>query len=77
VQRSPRLRLAWVNPGPQSVPGDSPPRAPLSLVAAPPPVPGRRVKLDLAIERHLEGHDGLSEQEFLLVFSGRQVHSSG
>jgi hypothetical protein len=68
VQRTSRLRLAWVNPGPLSAPGPS--RVALSLVAAP-PVPARPIKLDLAIERHLGGQDGLSEGEFLLTFSGR------
>ena len=67
MQRTSRLRLAWVNPDPHSAPG---PRAALGLVAAP-PVPARPIKLDLAIERHLGGQDGLSEGEFLLTFSGR------
>jgi hypothetical protein len=73
VQRSPRLRLAWVHPGTPSAPDHSP--VALTLVAAP-PVPARPVKLDLAIERHLGGHDGLSEEGFLQVFSGRGARSS-
>jgi hypothetical protein len=31
----------------------------------------RRVDLALAIERHLAGRDGLSKEQFLLVYSGR------
>ena len=65
--RSP-LQLAWVNPsagaeGPTS-------RADLRLVAHA-AVPPRPVKLDLAIERHLAGTDGLTRDAFLLAFSGR------
>jgi hypothetical protein len=29
------------------------------------------VKLDLAIERHLAGSDGLTRDQFLVAFSGR------
>jgi hypothetical protein len=36
-----------------------------------PPVPRRPVRLDLAIERHISGEDGLSEREFLRVYSSR------
>jgi hypothetical protein len=36
-----------------------------------PPPPRRPVNLALAIELHLAGHDGLSEAEFLRVYSGR------
>ena len=37
-----------------------------------PPRPRRQpVNLALAIERHLSGQDGLSEEEFLTLFSGR------
>jgi hypothetical protein len=31
----------------------------------------RLVNLAFAIDRHLSGQDGLSEEEFLLVYSGR------
>jgi hypothetical protein len=34
-------------------------------------VPRRPVRLDLAIERHISGEDGLSEREFLRVYSSR------
>jgi hypothetical protein len=61
------LRLAWANP--QAVERQDEPRADLRLVA-PPVEPGRPIKLDLAIERHLTGHYGLSDEQFLLVFSG-------
>jgi hypothetical protein len=61
------LRLAWDNPGPV-VRADAPPG--LRLVP-PPAIPARPVKLDLAIERHLMGADGLPRDEFLVVFSGR------
>jgi len=63
------LRLAWVNPS-LAAEGD-PARAELRLVphAA---VPPRPVKLDLAIERHLTGGDGLTRDQFLVAFSGRR-----
>ena len=35
-----------------------------------PPAPRRPVDLAAAIERHLDGRDGLSDEEFLRVFSG-------
>jgi hypothetical protein len=40
-----------------------------------PPVRPRpqRVNLAVAIERHLAGEDGFSEQEFLLHYSGRRA----
>jgi hypothetical protein len=66
--RSSRLRLAWVNPSPATA--EETPRADLRVVA-PAPVPPRPVKLDLAIERHLAGDDGLTRGEFLLAFAGR------
>jgi hypothetical protein len=73
VQGNGRLRLAWVNPaGSTGSPGHEPGRAGLSLVR-PLPVPERPIKLDLAIERHLGGQDGLSPHEFLQVFSGRRA----
>src|SRR5262245_66186306 len=62
------LRLAWVNPEPGAR-GEAP-RAGLWLVP-PAPLPPRPVKLDLAIERHLTGADGLTRDEFLVAFSGR------
>jgi len=37
----------------------------------PPSRPARPMDLARAIERHLSGHDGLSEAEFLATFSGR------
>jgi len=74
VKATVRLRLAWVNPGPPA-PRETTVTAALSLVP-PPALPERAVKLDLAIERHLCGQDGLSEQDFLGVFSGRQARSS-
>jgi hypothetical protein len=36
-----------------------------------PRAPPRPLDLALAIERHLSGQDGLSEEEFLRLFSGR------
>jgi hypothetical protein len=65
------LRLVWVNPEPLAAPPE-PPRGELRVVA-PAAVPPRPVKLDLAIERHLTGADGLSRDQFLVVFSGRAV----
>jgi hypothetical protein len=61
------LRLAWANPN--VVERQDEPRVDLRLVA-PPAEPTRQVKLDLAIERHLSGHYGLSDEQFLGVFSG-------
>ena len=61
------LRLAWDNPG--AMQRDDPPRAALALVP-PPAVPSRPVKLDLAVERHLTGGDGLTREQFLVAFSG-------
>ena len=62
------MRLAWVNPSPSPEEGSA--RADLRLVPHA-PVPPRPVKLDLAIERHLTGADGLSRDQFLVAFSGR------
>jgi hypothetical protein len=66
------LRLAWVNPASETERAAA--RADLRLVphAA---VPPRPVKLDLAIERHLTGADGLTRDQFLLAFSGRGAAS--
>lgn len=61
------LRLAWDNP---AVVQRDEPRAALRLVP-PLPVPSRPVKLDLAVERHLTGIDGLTREQFLVAFSGR------
>lgn len=61
------LRLAWANPN--VVERQDASRVDLRLVA-PPAEPGRQVKLDLAIERHLGGHYGLSDEQFLGLFSG-------
>jgi len=36
-----------------------------------PVVPRRPLRLDLAIERHVSGEDGLSEGDFLRVYSPR------
>ena len=67
----PGLRLAWANPASLERPTEpGPPRAELRLVP-PPAIPPRRIKLDLAIERHLAGADGLSTEHFVLLFSGR------
>jgi hypothetical protein len=66
------LRLAWENPGP--VARDEAAAAALRLVP-PPPIPNRPVRLDLAVERHLCGADGLPREEFLFVFSGRASRS--
>ena len=63
------LGLAWVNPLPG--PEGASARADLRLVPHA-PVPARPVKLDLAIERHLAGSDGLSRDQFLVAFSGRR-----
>ena len=62
------LRLAWVNPAPAAEHGEAG-RPDLRLVpqAA---VPPRPVKLDLAVERHLTGADGLTRDQFLSAFSG-------
>jgi hypothetical protein len=66
------LRLAWVNPSAGAEGAVA--RAELRLVphAA---IPPRAVKLDLAIERHLTGADGLTRDEFLLAFAGRGAGS--
>jgi hypothetical protein len=34
-----------------------------------PPAPRRPLRLDLAIERHLAGADGLTDPEFLRIYS--------
>ena len=65
--KGPSLRLAWANP--LVVDRKDEPRAGLRLLA-PPAEPPRQVKLDLAIERHLGGHYGLSDEQFLGLFSG-------
>jgi hypothetical protein len=67
------LGLAWVNPHPGPEGGSA--RADLRLVPHA-PVPPRPVKLDLAIERHLAGADGLSRDQFLVAFSGRRGTST-
>jgi hypothetical protein len=53
---APYLRLVWSNPNPRP-----PGRAD----------PAHRVNLALAIERHLAGGDGLTEQAFVTLYSGR------
>ena len=68
-------KLAWVNPEPVER-GAAPPEGlrlltPDLRVVAPPAIPPRPVKLDLAVERHLTGGDGLSRDQFLVFFSGR------
>jgi len=59
------LRLVWSNPrlGPR----------PVFVRGGPAPATSglRRIDLALAIERHLRGADGLSEEDFLTLFSGR------
>jgi hypothetical protein len=37
---------------------------------APPPPPRRPTNLALAIERHIAGEDGLSDQEFVRIYAG-------
>jgi hypothetical protein len=69
---APGLRLAWHNPA-AVAPGE-PPSSGLRLVP-PPTLPSRPVKLDLAIERHLSGADGLPREEFLVMFSGRATRA--
>ncbi len=50
---------------------ETPVRPPLRLVWSnpSPPPPRRRVDLAQAIERHLAGRDGLSDEEFARVFA--------
>ena len=67
------LRLAWENP--ESVPPSSEAAATALRLVPPPALPSRPVKLDLAIERHLTGADGLPREEFLFVFSGLSSRS--
>ncbi len=38
-----------------------------------PPLPRRPIDLAVAIERHLSGHDGLSDAEFARVFARTRV----
>jgi hypothetical protein len=63
------LRLAWVNPSP--APGEGEAARPELRLVPHAAVPPRPVKLDLAIERHLTGADGLTRDQFLGAFSGR------
>ena len=63
------MRLAWVNPSP--APDGDTARVELRLVPHL-AVPPRAVKLDLAIDRHLTGADGLTRDQFLVAFSGRR-----
>ena len=37
-----------------------------------PPLPRRPIDLAVAIHRHLTGQDGLSEEQFLRAYSGRE-----
>ena len=59
---------------PSSEPAATPGRPWLRLVWSnpnPPAVPPSRMDLARAIERHLTGRDGLTEEQFLATFSGR------
>jgi hypothetical protein len=59
---------------PSSEASAAPARAWLRLVWSnpnPPASPPPRMDLARAIERHLTGRDGLTEEEFLATFSGR------
>lgn len=50
---------------------DAPRPAGIRLVWSNPcPPPPRRVTLDVAIERHLLGRDGLTDEAFLSAFAG-------
>jgi hypothetical protein len=50
---------------------DSAPTTGLRLVwSNPTPPPPRRMTLDAAIERHILGHDGLSDQAFVQAYAG-------
>ena len=61
------LRLVWFNP----LAPERPPETRVELWLVPPPaIPSRPVNLALAIERHLSGQDGLTREQFVLVFSG-------
>jgi hypothetical protein len=61
------LRLVWSQRTPRALP----PRAIPRSVHAPRTTPRWRVNLAVAIELHLRGDDGLSDQEFLKAFSTR------
>jgi hypothetical protein len=73
------MKLAWTNPAPPEHPSDE--RARLTLVPAAAPRPPRpRVNLAVAIASHLAGGDGLSDDEFAILFatgraSGEQLRS--
>ena len=55
---TPGLRLVWSNPGVPPRPGVQ---------------PRPRVDLAVAVERHLNGADGLSREQFLALYSGRRA----
>lgn len=67
----PPLRLAWSNPQPAERVGATAGERRLGLV--PPPHPAgsgaRPLNLAWAIERHLAGEDGLTEEEFLALYA--------
>jgi hypothetical protein len=71
------MRLAWSNPQPPPKGTGTP--APLVLLPGGTRVPQSlappRVNLALAIEAHLAGGDGLTDDEFVLLFA--TGHASG
>ena len=65
ARRPSHLRLVWSQPLPRALPRARPQPHP------PRAVPRWRVNLAVAIELHLRGDDGLSDQEFLEAFTSR------
>jgi hypothetical protein len=52
---------------------DGPPQPRIRLVwSNPSPPPPRRMGLDQAIERHLVGSDGLTDQAFIRLYAGQR-----
>lgn len=73
MHRNTSLRLAWHNP---LVAGTGGARAALVLLPPAPPLPPaarvaarRRLDLAVAIETHLAGHDGMTDDEFVDLFA--------
>ena len=70
--RNPALRLAWENPLPV-VRAAEEVTPTLALLPPPPPrapaPPRPRLNLAVAIEAHLSGRDGLTEEDFLVLFA--------
>jgi hypothetical protein len=58
--------------GHDSLAPERPPHLRLAWSNPNPPLPRRPLDLALAIQRHLAGADGLSEEQFLRAYSGRE-----